>query len=525
MSFFCINCKSGIDPTYKACPFCGEAVTDFLRKHLEEPIDGKYRIISRLGIGGMGEVYKVEHIHLHAARVVKLMRPAISKSEDSNDRFMREARLATRIQHPNVATLFDFSMLGDGSYYMVWEFIHGLTLADLLRRVGRLSPRSAARIAIQALHGLDAIHRAGIVHRDISPENIMLTRDDEGRERVKIIDLGIAKESGDPTDDKTKTGVFVGKWKYCSPEQLGVLKAGERIDGRADLYSFGIVLYEALSGTPPFLADTPHRYLLLHSTETPPPFSARPELGCPAELESLVFRALEKERDNRFATAREFAIALEAILPQLPDEMDRETVDQALTATIEAALHEPTVRTESSDAATAATIVAAALTFEKTETNAVHQTLLREESPTVVFDTNRRQGWRAAVATIVTLIVIAAFVMTRTSREEEPPPPSQVNVAGIVTPASATLALNAYPWGRVATVRDIKRGSEVKVGDVVTPALIQLPPGEYEVTVTHPSYAEPIVQRVALADGARRELQVAFADAAAAPLPDFGGAE
>ncbi|MGZ5472745.1 MAG: serine/threonine protein kinase, partial [Thermoanaerobaculia bacterium] len=272
MPFFCIHCKSEIDSRYKACPFCGEAITDFLRRYLETPLDGKYRVLSRLGVGGMGEVYKVLHTHLNAIRVIKLMRSNIASDAGAHERFLREARLATKIQHPNVAALFDFSTLDDGAHYMVWEYIEGINLHELITERGPLSARYAAKLAVQALMGLDAIHRAGIVHRDVSPENLMITRDDESNERVKIIDLGIAKSSG-ADDNKTKTGMFVGKWKYCSPEHLGMLPPGERIDGRADLYSFGIVLYEMLAGVPPFVCDTPHAYLMKHASERPKPLA------------------------------------------------------------------------------------------------------------------------------------------------------------------------------------------------------------------------------------------------------------
>jgi serine/threonine protein kinase len=200
MAFSCIHCKSEIDPKFKACPYCGEAITDFLRKHLETPIDGKYQILARLGVGGMGEVYKVLHIHLNSIRVIKLMRANIATDPGAHERFLREARLATKIHHPNVATLFDFSTLDDGSFYMVWEYIEGINLHELISQRGPLSPSYAAKLASQALMGLDAVHRAGIVHRDVSPENIMITRDiadygavgDAGEERLKIIDLGIA---------------------------------------------------------------------------------------------------------------------------------------------------------------------------------------------------------------------------------------------------------------------------------------------------------------------------------------------
>src|SRR6266498_1088783 len=194
------------------------------------------------------------------------------------------------------------------------------TLFRSINERGPLSPRYAATLAAQALMGLDAIHRAGIVHRDVSPENLMVTRDDEGSEVVKIIDLGIAKQWSDSTETKTKTGMFVGKWKYCSPEHLGIVNEGERIDGRADIYSFGIVLYEMLTGVPPFQADTPHRYVMMHASQQPKSLrEVNPSVTASPELEALIFRALEKDRNKRFATAREFARAIEALIPTLDE--------------------------------------------------------------------------------------------------------------------------------------------------------------------------------------------------------------
>src|SRR5216683_3169826 len=311
MAFFCIHCRSEIDSKFKACPHCGEPVTDFLRRYLEEPVDGKYRIIERLGAGGMGEVYKVEHVFLKAIRVIKVIRPQISESEDAHDRFLREAQLATKVHHPAVATLHDFSALPDGSHYMVWEFIDGENLAQLIRRRGVLAPGYAIRLAVQALNGLEAIHRAGIVHRDISPENLMITRDDQ----LKIIDLGVAKgEEGDYA--ATRTGIFVGKLRYSSPEQLGFLPEGEKIDGRADLYSMAIVTYEMLTGRPPFEATSPHQYILHHSQDAK--VQSLDLTRIPAPLQPVLARALERDRTKRYATAHEFADALESVARTLP---------------------------------------------------------------------------------------------------------------------------------------------------------------------------------------------------------------
>src|SRR4051812_35902120 len=315
----CIRCGVQIDRDFKACPHCGEPLTDFLREYADKPIDGKYRIVQRLGIGGMGEVFKVEHTFLGSTRVVKIIRAQISSSSDAHERFLREARLATKVQHPNVATLHDFSALPDGSHYMVWEFIEGQNLAQLLRQQGTLAPRHAVHIAIQALAGLEAIHRAGIVHRDISPENLMITHANDGSEFVKIIDLGVAK-AAESDVAMTQTGMFVGKFRYASPDHLGFLPAGERIDGRADLYSLAVVLFEMLAGRPPFEATSPHEYIIHHSRDE---YANAPDLdritGNPA-LQTVLARALDRDRSKRFATAREFSDALAAIEPTLPDE-------------------------------------------------------------------------------------------------------------------------------------------------------------------------------------------------------------
>ena len=315
----CIRCGVPIDREFKACPHCGEPVTDFLREYADKPIDGKYKIVERLGIGGMGEVFKVEHTFLGSTRVVKIIRAQISASSDVHERFLREARMATKVQHPNVATLHDFSALPDGSHYMVWEFIDGENLAQVLRKRGTLAPRHAVQIAIQALAGLEAIHRAGIVHRDISPENLMITHHADGSEFVKIIDLGVAK-AAEADVAMTQTGMFVGKFRYASPDHLGFLAAGERIDGRADLYSLAVVLFEMLTGRPPFEATSPHEYILHHSKDD---YLNSPDLdritGNPA-LQRVLARALERDRNKRFATAREFSDALAAIEPTLRDE-------------------------------------------------------------------------------------------------------------------------------------------------------------------------------------------------------------
>jgi serine/threonine-protein kinase len=526
MPFYCIHCRSEIDPHYKACPFCGEAITDFLRRYLETPIDGKYQILARLGVGGMGEVYKVLHIHLNSIRVIKLMRAAIAKEAGAHDRFTREARMATRINHPNVAALFDFSTLEDGSRYMVWEHIEGTNLHELLDTRGPLSPRYAAQLASQTLMGLDAIHRAGIVHRDVSPENLMITRDDEGNERVKIIDLGIAKQSGEE-DNKTKTGMFVGKWKYCSPEQLGMLTEGERIDGRADIYSFGIVLYEMLTGVPPFQADTPHGYLMLHSTERPKRLrDVNPTVPDAPELEKLIFRAMEKDRTKRFATAREFAQALDALAPSLPD-----THGAPAPLPLASELTEEPTRVSARDA-DLETVISRTVELANAET--IQTQINGAPPPSAAPEVTAKAPPRAAalhwaIAAVVLLAVLAGgyWFTTRDNAVDAAPQvatqTTPVAAASVIPTASGRLGINAYPWANVTSIVNVDNGQSIEFSSpLVTPTPIDLAPGKYEVTLANPNYRRPITRRVEVRPGQEEVLFVQFAEASS--MPRLGGA-
>jgi serine/threonine protein kinase len=520
MPFYCIHCRSEIEAAYKACPHCGEAITDFLRRYLETPIDGKYQILSRLGVGGMGEVYKVVHVDLNAIRVIKLMRTAIADDPGAHERFLREARLATRISHPNVGTLFDFATLDDGSRYMVWEFIEGINVHELIEERGPLSPRYAAKLSIQALQGLEAVHRAGIVHRDVSPENLMISHDSSGEERVKIIDLGIAKQWSEEADEKTKTGMFVGKWKYCSPEHLGILPEGERIDGRADIYSFGIVLYEMLTGTTPFQATTPHGYLMLHASEKPRPLrQVNPSVTSSPELEAVILRALEKNRLNRFATAREFAQALEALLPRLSDKpgepapapLGTEPTDEATNI----------VPRIDGDAKTIVTIGYADPTVETSVVDAARTLEVQSQS--------RRKHLPLIMVAAAAVIVIAVLgsMWTRDKPQAAPASLPRAAEASILVPAATgRVGINAFPWATVQEIRNLSTGETVALEEgLLTPTPLELAPGKYEITLANPAYRNPVKQVVDVSPGRDELINVHFVDPATASLPSLlGGA-
>ncbi|HYK01857.1 MAG TPA: serine/threonine-protein kinase [Thermoanaerobaculia bacterium] len=369
-----------------------------------DTLDGRYTITDRLGAGGMGEVFKAVHTMLGSPRVIKVVHAHISTNADAKDRFLREARAATKIQHGNVATLHDFATLPDGAHYMVWEFIDGENLAERLRQRGTLPPRQAVHIAVQALRGLEAIHRAGIIHRDISPENLMITADDE----VKIIDLGVAKLQDPDAVSQTRTGIFVGKLRYASPEQLGFIPEGETIDARADIYALGMVLVELLTGRPPYEAKSPHEYFLLHArdvaktTMTPLPT----ELPGSAALQQVLEKALARNRNERFASAREFIQALEQIERTLPETTHAPTVMLPLDGDETMKVRQKT--------AVAATAVSAAAAGAPTLLTPI-------PSPPPAVSVQLRKGINPAYVVVMIAVVVllagGALFWPRTTRE------------------------------------------------------------------------------------------------------------
>lgn len=281
--------------------------------------DGKYEIVQPLAGGGMGEVYLVRHLHLQELRVVKILRQDLAADPVAQKRFVREARLATQIKHPNVAILYDFSRLPDGSFYMVWEHIQGQDVGDWVRERGPFPVGTAIRLGIQALRGLGAVHSAGIIHRDVSPDNLMIMENNRQQAWLKIIDLGLAKNLA-PEDatssgsfEITQVGMFMGKLQYCSPEQAGTA-TGEILDRRSDLYSFALVLYEMVTGLPPFESESPHGFIFKRLSEDPLPMVGRnPAVEVPIELDRVVRQALERDRERRYPDSVSFIMALERV--------------------------------------------------------------------------------------------------------------------------------------------------------------------------------------------------------------------
>lgn len=277
---------------------------------LDEHIEGKYEILEKLKEGGMGAIYKVRHRLLDEIRVVKVIRAAVAGDPDAGERFLREARAAIRLRHPHIATLHDFAISQDGNAYIIMELIDGSTLQEILDRHGPPPLPLTLEIARQSLRALGYLHRQKIVHRDVAPDNLMLTQDVDGRPLVKLIDLGIAKAFEEAAAGLTSTGTFLGKPRYASPEQF----SGQGLDARSDLYSFGVVLYELLTGRCPILGSDPASYLAGHLLRPPLDFAETdPDGRVPPALREIVLRALAKKPEERFADAEELVWALTLI--------------------------------------------------------------------------------------------------------------------------------------------------------------------------------------------------------------------
>jgi eukaryotic-like serine/threonine-protein kinase len=293
-------------------------------------IEGKYEIIAKIKEGGMGTIYKVRHRLLDEIRVVKVMRPQIGADPELSRRFTQEAKTATRLKHPNICAILDFALDSDGMAYIVMEYIDGVNLTDLLAASGPPGLGLTLEIAHQSLLALGFLHRKNVVHRDVAPDNLMLTRNEEGGPQVKLIDLGIAKPL-DKTIEMTSTGVFLGKLKYSSPEQLGGLESGETLDGRSDIYSLGVVLYELLTGQLPFSGESPRELFAAHLFKQPVPFALADPVGrVPEAVRAAVLKAIEKPRGHRYSSAEEFDREIIGLKHQLGLAQDPEATHRIL---------------------------------------------------------------------------------------------------------------------------------------------------------------------------------------------------
>ena len=273
-------------------------------------LDEKYRLEERLGIGGMGTVYRAVHLLIDRPVAIKVLNQRFVEDEAARTRFRREARAAGRLQHTNAVTVTDFGQSSDGYVYIVMELLEGRTLREIVAKEAPLDPARAVSLMLQISDAVAAAHEAGIIHRDLKPANVFIVQRADVPSVVKVLDFGIAKLAAEMLDDDepmtlTQIGAMIGTPRYMSPEQCD----GAELTPAADVYSLGIILYEMLTGTVPFSGSTPLAIALKHSTEAPRP-PREFVLNIPAPLERVVLHALEKNPDDRPSDAAQFRAEL-----------------------------------------------------------------------------------------------------------------------------------------------------------------------------------------------------------------------
>jgi serine/threonine-protein kinase len=305
---YCKKCSAEVSNTFQVCPYDGGALAD----RTADPMVGtvfaeKYEIEAVLGRGGMSTVFKARHQLMNRNVAVKLMKDQLLQDPVAVERFKREAQSVSALNHRNVVTVFDFGV-SNGMAFLVMDYLDGPTLNHLIQQEGHIVPSRAVPIFSQICDALDHAHSKNIVHRDLKPANICLVEQDGQKDVVKIVDFGLAKLVGESGGRAlTRPGQVFGSPLYISPEQC----QAKPLDARADIYSLGCLMYESLTGMPPFLGDTSFETMNKHCLEAPPAMATvAADLHVPPELEAVVLRALEKDPQRRWQTAAEMRAAL-----------------------------------------------------------------------------------------------------------------------------------------------------------------------------------------------------------------------
>ncbi|MFZ5896220.1 MAG: serine/threonine-protein kinase [Myxococcota bacterium] len=285
-------------------------------------VAGRFRLVRALGRGGMATVYEAHDVRLRQRVAIKVLAPVFAADASAVERFLREARAAVSLRNQHVVRVIDAGTLPEGAPYLAMEYLDGKSLEALLASDGALAVSDVVEYTLQALEALAEAHRAGIVHRDLKPENLMLVRGEDDLPKVKVIDFGISKLTGPEFTlmNLTLQSAFLGSPLYASPEQL---RDASHVDARSDIWSLGVVMYELLTGRPPFAARSPALLMNSITNSLPEPLEhLRHDI--PSELAQVVMCCLEKEPEDRFASAQELARAL---APFAPDARSRLSVE------------------------------------------------------------------------------------------------------------------------------------------------------------------------------------------------------
>ena len=312
----CPTCGTEYPMSERFCPRDGTALRsqDAAADLVGSVIAERYHVMRKLGEGGMGAVYLAEHVKMGRKSAIKVMNPGMSQDPDAIARFNREASNASRMSHPNICAIYDFGETADGLIYLAMEYIEGRSLTALIKETGSVPPKRAASILHQTADALQVAHDYGIVHRDLKPDNIMIATGRDGGDQVKVVDFGIAKAHTSDAQKVTKTGLVVGTPEYMSPEQL----AGDKLDGRSDIYSLALVGFNMLTGTLPFPAQTAQEMMIMRLTDDPKTLAEmKPGVAWPPQLQAVMDRALARDAAQRYQKAadfgREFAMAIDAM--------------------------------------------------------------------------------------------------------------------------------------------------------------------------------------------------------------------
>ena len=276
---------------------------------------GNYEIQEVIGHGGMGVVYKARHALMDRIVAIKMLQAQLISDSMSVKRFQQESKSASRINHPNVITVYDFGISPNGQPFIVMDYLEGESLADIIKNDGQVGVERSIKILAQACDALGHAHKQGVLHRDVKPTNFVLINYDEEKDFVKVVDFGVAKLMNATPDGQrlTQAGEVCGSPVYMSPEQC----TGAELDQRSDIYSMGIVVYETLTGKLPILGKTMVDTMSKHISEMPPSFTqARPDLYIPERLEKVVFKALAKDPADRHQSMDELRIDLENAIPR-----------------------------------------------------------------------------------------------------------------------------------------------------------------------------------------------------------------
>ncbi len=327
----CPKCDHLNPETHEICEECGAAVPmDGPDPLIGQVLAGRYKIEKLIGQGAMGQVYRALQQPIDRLVAVKVLHPHLMEDRRVSKRFQREAQAASRFNHPNSIGIIDFGETENGSLYIAMEYITGEDLAETISKQAPLAPERAVNIATQVLNALHLAHANKIIHRDLKPENIMLAELSGYQDFVKVCDFGIAKiqqteQHNNGESALTMFGMICGTPYYMSPEQA----KGEELDGRTDLYSMGVILYEMLTGEVPFRGTTPVEVIARHLTDPPTPISeAYPNLKIPRALEKVVMESLSKSRADRYDDAKKMSEALENALKEAEFQNDLQRLVQ-----------------------------------------------------------------------------------------------------------------------------------------------------------------------------------------------------